>query len=276
MPSAMSSPRLWFSTPVTSHGQIRSQAWLADARRLGLAACLAPCAASSLHAQEVAAPAASSASAASQVVEVAPTVRNPAMMPYRKACDLLAKVDKAGAHRLHAVFRVTSQASHQAMPDLRVAIEGEKTHLQVPVSSTGLIELPVDPSAYADDADLVANKPKQTLAVDFFVVPELPAGNIRYADLAQSASTAQAAVSQIVPWYLRLLMPSIKGVGLCYPDAGHAVAIEGAAQAMRAADVPADDVAGNKVFCARFPEEETSRDVDRRVVPQDGWEALFW
>jgi len=230
---------------------------------------------SSVRAQDVAVPALPGASTSTQIVEVK-QMKHPAMMPYRKAYDLLSKVDEAGAHRLHAVFRVTSQQSHQAVPDLRIAIEGENTHLRVAVSASGLIELPFDQAAYADDADVVANMPKTALDVGFFVVPELPAGKIRYVDLAESVSAAQSAIARIVPWYMRLLTSSIKGVGLCYPDDGHAVSIEGAPEEARAAREPDLDVAGNKVFCAKFSATEALEDKGHLVVPQAGWEAIFW
>ena len=231
---------------------------------------------SSVHAQDAAAPGAPAASMSTQVVEVKPAVKNPAMMPYRKAYDLLSKVDEAGAHHLHAVFRVTSPQSHQAVPDLRVAIEGESTHLRVDVLASGLIELPFDQAAYADNADLVANKPKEELDVGFFVVPELPADKIRYVDLAEAVSAAQSAIARIVPWYMRLVMPSIKGVGLCYPDEGHAVSIGEAPDAARAARAPDIDIAGNKVFCAKFSAAEALADKDHVLVPSEGWEAIFW
>ena len=232
-------------------------------------------ASSSVQAQDVAVPGLPEASTETQIVEVK-QAKNPAMMPYRKAYELLSKVDEVGAHRLRAVFRITSPQSHQALPDLRVAIEGENTHLRVAVSASGLIELPFDQAAYADDADLVANMPKKALDVGFFVVPDLPAGRIRYVDLAESVSAAQTAVARIVPWYMRLLTSSIKGVGLCYPDDGRAVSIEGAPEEVRAAREPDLDAAGNKVFCARFSATEASADKGRVVVPQAGWEAIFW
>lgn len=164
-------------------------------------------AATSLHAQDVATPAAREASDAIQVVEVKPT-RSLAVMPYRNAYDLSSKVEQAGAHRLHAVFRVTSPQSHQAVPGLRVVIEGENTYTPVDVSASGM------------------------------------------------------------------MMPSIKGVGLCYPDGERRVSIDGAPD--RAARDPDVNVAGNKVFCARFSAAEASEDRDRVLSPADGWEAVFW
>jgi hypothetical protein len=235
--------------------------------------CLILAAASPARAQDAAAP--PLPDGPGQVVEIKQP-KNPAMMPYRKAYDLLSKVDEAGAHRLRAVFRVTSPTSHQAVPDLRIAIEGENTHLSVPVSASGLVDLPVDPAALADDADIVANKPKAALAVDFFVVPEIPAGKLTYGQFADSVSAAQSALARIVPWYARLLMSSVKGVGLCYPDDAHAVSIEEAPETARAAREPDLDAAGNKVFCARFSASEALEHKDRVVVPEAGWVAIFW
>lgn len=230
----------------------------------------------SVHAQEVGAPQAVGESVPTQIVEIKPTTKNPAMMPYRKAYDLLSKADEAGGHRLHAVFRVTSPQSHQALPDLRVAIEGERTHKQVSVTDAGVVVVPFDQAAYAEDADLVANKPKERLDVGFLLVPEFSAGEIHFVDLAEAVSAAHSAIGKIVPWYMRLVRPSIKGVGLCYRDEGHSVSITAVPEQKRPARQPDVDLAGDKVFCARFSAEEAL--ANRRVVlvPPDGWEAIFW
>lgn len=229
--------------------------------------------ASSAFAQEAAASA--PAAEASQVVEIK-QVRNPAMMSYRQASDFVSKVTEAGAHRLHALIRVTSSKTHEPMPDLRIVVEGEHTHMPLAVSAAGFVTLPLDPAAYADNADLIANQRKETLDVGIFVVPDLPAADIRYDDLAAAVLAGRSAINGILPWYLRLLGPSLKGVAFCYPDDRHAVALAGLPGARRAATEPEQDVTGNKVFCARFTTAEAAADKGRVLAPDAGWEALFW
>ncbi len=231
--------------------------------------------ATSATAQEAASPAASAASGADQVVEVK-QLRNPGMMRYRDASDLVSKVGEAGKGHLHAVIRVTAAKTHDPLPDLRIVIDGEHTHVPVSISPTGFVTLPIDPAAYADNADLVSNKTKAALDVSIFVVPDLPAADIRYDDIGAATAVAQSAIGTILPWYLRMLSPSIKGVQFCYLDEHQAVAIAGQPDAPRAATEPAKDTMGRQVFCARFTGVEASADKGRALTPAPGWQALFW
>ncbi len=242
-------------------------------RRAAFLAALA--CATSATAQEAAAPSASAASDADQVVEVK-QVRNPGMMRYRVASDLVSKVGEAGKGHLHAVIRVTAAKTHDPAPDLRVVIDGEHTHLPVGISPNGFVTLPIDPAAYADDADLVSNKPKSALDVGIFVVPDLPATDPHLDDIAAATSVAQSAISAILPWYLRMLSPSIKGVQFCYLDEHQSVAIAGKPDTPRAATEPDKDVMGRQVFCARFTGAEAAAGKGRLLTPAPGWQALFW
>jgi len=213
--------------------------------------------------------------ASTQVVEVK-QVKNPAMMPYRQAYDLLSKVNDGRAHHLNTIFRVTSPQSHVAISGLSIEIVGENTHLKVPVSASGLVDLPVNLAAVTDDADIIANKPKTDLEVHFFIVPDLPAGRISYAELADSVLAARSALGRVVPWYARLLMSSINGIGLCYPEDGHKVSIEGTPEKTRAAREPVQNAVGNKVFCAKFSASEALAQRTGVAAPDLGWEAVFW
>ena len=140
-------------------------------------------------------------------------LKNPALMPYRKAYDLAAGVEQAGGSHARLAIRVTSAESHQPMPDLNLRIVGENTDARVPVSPDGHVDLPLDKAFYADNADIVANKPAKTLKVDIHVVPQLPASEIRFSDLAEATSAGQSALAQILPWYVRAVMPALHGVG---------------------------------------------------------------
>lgn len=203
-------------------------------------------------------------------------VRNPALMPYRKAYDLASGVGQATGNHADLVIRVTSSESHQPMPDLSLRVVGDNTDARVPVSPEGFVDLPLDTAFYADNADIVANKPKKAIEVDIHVVPRLPAGQLRFADILDATSAGQAALTRIVPWYARLVLPSLHGVGLCYPAAGLSVAIGGDVQTTRAATEIDTDPTGVKVFCANFSAKEAGVSRETPLTPPDGWQALYW
>ena len=203
-------------------------------------------------------------------------VKDPALMPYRKAYDLVTGVGQAGGRLVELLIRVTSTESHQPMPDLGLRLVGENTDARVPISPAGFVDLPLNKAFYADNADIVANMPKKALEVDVNVVPRLPAGEIRFADLVEATSAGQAAIARIVPWYVRLVMPSLHGVSLCYPAAGQEVALGGAEQATRMASEISTDPNRVKVFCANFTVKEAASSPQTLLKPPEGWQALYW
>lgn len=214
--------------------------------------------------------------AVSQVVEVH-SLKNPALMPYRKAYDMIAGVDDVAAHRVRLLIRVTSSESEAPMPDLGIRLVGEHTHAQVPVSSAGVVDLPLDRAAYDDAADIVTNKAMKSLKVTVFVRPRIEPGEVRYADVVDASEAGRAAIARIVPWYLRLLVPAVHGVALCYPAPGQAVAIKGREEAPRAAaQEDRDEVDGHPIFCARFSAKEKGFGRETVLLPDDGWQARFW
>ena len=203
-------------------------------------------------------------------------VKDPALLPYRKAYDLVTGVGKVGGRHVELLIRVTSTESHQPMPDLSLHVAGENTDARVPISPAGFVDLPLNQVFYDDNADIVANKPKKTLAVDINVVPRLPGGEIRFADLVEATSAGQAALASVVPWYVRLVMPSLQGVSLCYPAAGQEVALGGDEQATRTASEIKTAPNGVKVFCAKFSVKEAALSPQTLLKPVEGWQALYW
>jgi hypothetical protein len=210
-----------------------------------------------------------------QGVEVKGT-KDPALLPYRKAYDLITGVAQAGGRHVELLIRVTSTESHQPMPDLSLHVVGENTDARVPISPAGFIDLPMNEAFYADNDDIVANKPKKTLAVDINVVPRLPSGEIRFADLIESTSAGQAALASVVPWYVRVVMPSLQGVSICYPAAGQEVALGGEEPTTRTASEIKTDPNGVKVFCAKFSVKEAASSPQTLLKLTEGWEALYW
>lgn len=221
--------------------------------------------------------------AQTMAVEDAPTqgvevkgVKDPALMPYRKAYDLVTGVEQAGGRLVQLLIRVTSTESHRPLPDLALSVVGDDTDTRVPVSAAGFVDVPLDKALYAADADIVANKPKKALRVDVDVVPRLRAGEIRFADIIEATSAGQAAIARIAPWYVRLAMPSLHGVSLCYSDAGQAVALGGGEQATRMATEISTDPHDVQVFCARFSLKEAAASPRTLLQPPAGWQALYW
>ena len=209
---------------------------------------------------------------ASQGVEVK-GVKDPAFMPYRQAYDLATGASQATDGHATLVIRVTSSQTHQPIPDLRLRIVGEHSDARVPIAPDGVIDLPLDKAFYDDGADIVANLPKKSLTVGIHVVPHFASSALRFEDLLAATSAGQAALARIVPWYVRLVLPSVHGVGLCYPAAGQSVAAAGDS---RPATEVATDPKGVTVYCANFSAREAAAHRETMLQAPEGWQALYW
>lgn len=209
-----------------------------------------------------------------QSVEVT-AVRDPDILPYKIAYETIKKIRDASKDRVQILFRITAAKSHLPLHDLNIYLDGPATHEKVEISPSGFVNVPLSQAAYADGAEFVTNKKKGSLNVSIFLIPKFPAAEIKYADIADTVQAARAAIKEIVPWYWRLFMPSIHGIGICYPTQDQTVLIRGNEEVSRAANSDDTDMLKSKVYCAKFPEKEASLAKENLIVPPDGWQAIF-
>ena len=203
-------------------------------------------------------------------------VRDPAMMPYKTAHELLTRIASASDGRVRVLVRAVSAESRQPFSDLHISLQGENFFENVAVSPNGLITVPVSQAAYEGNADFLTNKKKGALNVDIHLVPVLASENLTYGDITASIGAARLAMRELVPWYLRLLAPSIDAVGICYPDKGQSVSISKAPGLPRPALTEAKSpTTGGKMFCASFSLTEQGLAKDSTLSLPLGWEAIF-
>jgi hypothetical protein len=203
-------------------------------------------------------------------------VRDPAMMPYKEAYELLTRLKAIGDGRIDFVIRVISSKTKQPIPGLDLALSGENTYEKVPVSAEGRVDVPLIERAYADKAEFVTNQKKGTIAVEFFLVPKLPAEDPTYADVLASIDAGQRALKELIPWYVRLFIPRVKGVDICYPDNQRQVRIAGSRPGIRPAKLERIEYVGKeKSWCARFARADKDLDKDSVIVAPAGWKANY-
>jgi hypothetical protein len=211
----------------------------------------------------------------SQSVQVV-GVRDPAMLPYKTAHDILTKIAGASDGRVGVLIKVVSAQSRQPFPDLHISLQGDNFFENVSVSTDGLITVPISQAAYDGNAEFLTNKKKGALHIELYLVPVLAPDSMTYGDITASIDAARRAMRQLVPWYLRMLAPSIDTIGICYPDNGRSIAISGAAELGRAASTEAkSQVTDGKVFCASFSSIEHGLTKGSIISPPVGWEAIF-
>lgn len=212
---------------------------------------------------------------AMQVIQVT-GVRDPAMLPYQTAFDMLTRIDKVSNGKVNMLVRVTSAQNGRPVPDLEVTLQGSTNTEKLALSPNGLLAIPLSQGRLDDKAVFLTNKKKGSLKVEYFLVPELAAGSFSFDDVAASMSAARRAHKEILPWYLRLFIPAIKEVRICYPDNGKEIMIAGAGATTRPATVEQKSIVTKEtVYCAAMNEDETTAAPRTVVTPAPGWTALF-
>jgi hypothetical protein len=203
-------------------------------------------------------------------------VKDPAIMPYKKVYETLNQVTKVSNGRVKFVIKVTSTETHQPIADLDISLRGEKTFEKINISPAGFITVPLSREAYEDGAEFVTNKKKGVMHVQFYLLPKLSAESFSYGEVVDSIEAARAALAEIIPWYWRLLMPSIKGVGICYPDKQQSVLISNSEEPMRPATSEELHYATEaKIYCANFSSRERGIARDSVISPASGWEPVL-
>jgi len=209
-----------------------------------------------------------------QSVEVK-AIRDPAIMPYKVAYELMSKVRAASKDKVQILIRITSSKTHAPVPNLNIYLDGKNTHQQLEISATGFVNVPLDQAAYADGAEFVTNQKKGSMEVNILLLPKLPQDVFKYSDISESIEAAQLAIKELVPWYLRIFMPSVSGIGICYAGQNQTVLVKGSEEQQLPANSDATDPLKNKVHCARFAAKDAAKEKGNLIMPASGWQAIY-
>ncbi|MFZ6641678.1 hypothetical protein ACO0LL_18190 [Undibacterium sp. TC4M20W] len=229
-------------------------------------------------------PASSSASSSASAAETAAeelqsvevkAVRDPAIMPYKVAYELMSKVRAASKDKVQIQIRITSAKTHAPVPNLSIYLDGKNTRQQLDISATGFVNVPLDQAAYADGAEFVTNQKKGSMEVNILLLPKLPQDVFKYADISDSIEAAQMAIKELVPWYFRVFMPSVNSIGICYAGQNQTVLVKGNEEQQLPANSDATDPLKNKVHCARFAAKDVAKEKGNLIMPATGWQAIY-
>jgi hypothetical protein len=201
-------------------------------------------------------------------------VRDPAMMPYTDAYDILTRVKTVGAGHIEFVVRILSATTAQPIPDLEIALQGTTVFEKLPLADNGTLTIPLDAKYVADKADFVTNKKKGTIKAHMVLLPTLPDGKLTYADMDASVTGGKRAMKELMPWYLRLLFGRVHGVKLCYPEAGREIGLATGAPVV-ANEEKKNPLNGKTVYCGVFDEDAMQAAPQTAVNAPPGYVAFF-
>lgn len=133
------------------------------------------------------------------------SVRDPALMPYRKAWAFFQQLDAIPHDKLNVRFMITSKEPGVKPQDIRIHLVGEHETLPIPVSPEGFIELPRLPAMAEEDAAFVSNRKKGSLQLEIRADAILGSlENRSYADLLDAVGQLKGFYRFVTPWYFRL------------------------------------------------------------------------
>jgi hypothetical protein len=203
-------------------------------------------------------------------------VRDPAMMPYNKAYEMLTKLQKVGAGGMEMAIRVVSAKTMQPIPDLEISLQGDSNFEKLALSPEGFLSVPLSKERLADKAVFVTNKKAGTVKAEYFFVPTMPKERLYYSDIANSIAAARRARAAVVPWYMRAIVPAVQEVRICYPNSNQEVSIFNGTTVTRPATLTQKSMLTKEtVYCAAFNSRETEAAKDSLVTLPPGWTALF-
>lgn len=222
------------------------------------------------------APDAPAADAPPQTIEVV-GVKDPAIMPYAQAYDILSKVNAVVGERVQVQFRITSTKTAAPIPGLTLAIRSTSVDQPLDVAADGTLMIPLNPVAYTEKAEFITNQRKGTLQFDISLRPRLAGDEIAYQTVKEGIALAREAVAQLLPWYLRMVMPSVRRIGVCYPEPGHQVTVRnqlGETHSLHADNQKETDL-DKPLHCLLLSANESAMADGDMLLPEPGWRAIY-
>ncbi len=152
--------------------------------------------------------------------EVLPAVktelkRDGGVLPYGQINSLLTKLRQHGEGLFRMDFKVDTEKTKMALPDIRMAVRSDDADYPLKIDGEGRFDLPLLPEAEAKTADLATNTAKGQMAVRGSIELTVPPEQLTLAKVRQVMRVARTLREELLPWYLRWLFPRIEAVRIC-------------------------------------------------------------
>lgn len=169
-----------------------------------------------------------------QTVEVS-AQRNRLSIPYRRAYEILKKTKDASDGQVEVYFQAIEKAGVKRKR-ARIWLEGLDQQQFLPLDSEGRFNVPLFEDHQVDSFELYTNAPSGNLTVKLLLRPVMTPDSISIEQAKALTALARRVRSELIPWYARLFVPTVYGVGICYPS--HEDAKFGAGTNFKSAAVP--------------------------------------
>lgn len=165
----------------------------------------------------------------SQVIEVI-AAKARLSMPYGRAYDVLSRVRQASEGKIEVYFQAirqgepTTSANLVEQPTIWLEVDEQRRYL--PVDGGGRFSIPLLGPEQAVSAELFTNAAKGSLSVRLLLRPAMRPSDFSFVQAKKVLELARRVRVELLPWYARLFVPSIHGLGVCYQSLARAVAVQ--------------------------------------------------
>jgi hypothetical protein len=200
-------------------------------------------------------------------------LKSPLEFPYRRAYDATTKVLVASGGLVDLVFKLHDKAVN-ATNKLRLTVEYGEQVTDIPLDGNNSFTLIPDADAAAQSAQLVVNRHSKEVGVEVDMQPNVKAfkgEKLTVADMDRLIQAGRAARSSLLPWYARVVTPTVNSVRICSTQTSARFALrgEGGAEAPLNSK-SALDVLGRAASCIDFNGDRDDYAASSVVIVPDG------
>lgn len=179
-------------------------------------------------------------------------LKSPLAVPYERAYDITRKAVAASGGLAELVYRLRDKAP-SAREKLALTVEYRDKVIPVDLDAQGGFILQPDAEAAAEKAVLVVNRRRQEVVLSVEIRPRAVAGPLSVSDLDELIVGGRAARASLLPWYARVVTPTINGVRMCsvQPNAGFSLR-DSVGREVLLPSIQALDRAGRPARCADY------------------------
>lgn len=164
--------------------------------------------------------AALAASAPDESAQSLPTVQTSlqrgSFMPYKQINQVLLALKTDGEGLFISRLRIRPNDKSQPLPpNIRLALMTDERTINIPVDAEGRFDLPTFPKEEAKDMELGSNVPKGTTGIQLRIDLTTPPDRLDMATVRRVVKVGQHLRDELLPWYVRWLVPQIDGVTVC-------------------------------------------------------------
>ncbi|MFG6447263.1 hypothetical protein ACG0Z6_03290 [Roseateles sp. BYS180W] len=225
--------------------------------------------------QAAAAPVAASASQDADLPRVDLQLKreNSVSMAFEKFNTLLWTLQNHGEGLFALTMKIQSKDNTPLPDPLKLALISDDRYLPLAINARHRFTVPAVAPEQAKGLELVANLPKGSAMFNGFVTLTTPPDQLDLATVRRIVRLGQKLRGDLIPWYVRWMMPELRGITICSPSTDMALEWPEQGRTLRLALTPDPkrrdpdpEADGSKRSCTQLTGQEQWPDTARLVA----------